>query len=116
MLHLHFEQYDFIQQVLYDICLQHGEGSLGPPIIVCTRPYPECQLYSDEEAMGGRDVQEADMDSAGDSGAGSESSDGGRHVFLRGNKSAAWMFMFCVVAVLTLFELKNQNTSCQNFC
>uniref|UniRef100_A0A8C1FWY3 RAB11 family interacting protein 4 (class II) a n=2 Tax=Cyprinus carpio TaxID=7962 RepID=A0A8C1FWY3_CYPCA len=76
--------------------LQHGEGSLGPPIIVCTRPYPECQLYSDEEAMGGRDMQEADMDSAGDSGAGSESSEGGRHdekeeglggLFLRGNKS-----------------------------
>uniref|UniRef100_A0A8C2GYN1 RAB11 family interacting protein 4 (class II) a n=1 Tax=Cyprinus carpio TaxID=7962 RepID=A0A8C2GYN1_CYPCA len=73
---------------------EHGEGSLGPPIIVCTRPYPECQLYSDEEAMGGRDMQEADMDSAGDSGAGSESSEGGRHdekeeglggLFLRGN-------------------------------
>ncbi|KTG42030.1 hypothetical protein cypCar_00020312, partial [Cyprinus carpio] len=76
--------------------LQHGEGSLGPPIIVCTRPYPECQLYSDEEAMGGRDMQEADMDSAGDSGAGSESSEGGRHdekeeglggLFLRGNNA-----------------------------
>ncbi|KAK7167909.1 hypothetical protein R3I94_002087 [Phoxinus phoxinus] len=53
----------------------HGEGSLGPPIIVCTRPYPECQLYSDEEGMGGRDAQESDMDS----GAGSESSEGGRH-------------------------------------
>uniref|UniRef100_A0A9J8CCC0 RAB11 family interacting protein 4 (class II) a n=1 Tax=Cyprinus carpio carpio TaxID=630221 RepID=A0A9J8CCC0_CYPCA len=52
----------------------HGEGSLGPPIIVCTRPYP-CQMYSDEEGMVGRDVQEADMDS----GAGSESSEGGRH-------------------------------------
>ncbi len=93
---------------MYDICLQHGEGSLGPPIIVCTRPYPECQLYSDEDAMGGRDVQEADMDSVGDSGAGSESSDGGRHddkggglggLFLRGNKSAAWMFLFFVAPV-----------------
>ncbi|KAK9977854.1 hypothetical protein ABG768_019643 [Culter alburnus] len=73
---------------------QHGEGSLGPPIIVCTRPYPECQLYSDEEGMGGRDAQESDMDSAADSGAGSESSEGGRHedkeeglggLFLHGN-------------------------------
>lgn len=90
-LHLIFEQYDFIEKVFYDICLQHGEGSLGPPIIVCTRPYPECQLYSDEEVMGGRDAQESDMDS----GAGSESSEGGRHedkeeglggLFLRRNK------------------------------
>lgn len=61
------------------IYLQHGDGSLGPPIIVCTRPYPECQLYSDEEGLGGREAQESDMDSAGDSGAGSESSEGGRH-------------------------------------
>lgn len=102
MLHLHliFEQYDFIEQVFCDICFQHGEGSLGPPIIVCTRPYPECQLYSDEEGMGGRDAQESDMDSAADSGAGSESSEGGRHedkeeglggLFLHGNKSASWM-------------------------
>lgn len=102
-MHLIFEQYDFIQQVFCYISLQHGEGSLGPPIIVCTRPYPECQLYSDEEGMGGRDVQESDMDSAGDSGAGSESSEGGRHdkeeglggLFLHGNKSASWMIMFC---------------------
>ncbi|XP_051989001.1 rab11 family-interacting protein 4A-like isoform X1 [Xyrauchen texanus] len=71
----------------------HGEGSLGPPIIVCTRPYTECQLYSDEEGLGGQDAQESDMDSAGDSGAGSESSEGGRHddkeglggLFLPGN-------------------------------
>lgn len=57
--------------------------------------------------MGGRDVQEADMDSVGDSGAGSESSDGGRRddkggldgLFLHGNKSAAWMFLFFVVVV-----------------
>ncbi|XP_051995433.1 rab11 family-interacting protein 4A isoform X2 [Xyrauchen texanus] len=73
----------------------HREGSLGPPIIVCTRPYPACQLYSDEEGLGCRDAQESDMDSAGDSGAGSESSGGGgRHndkeeglggLFLRGN-------------------------------
>ncbi|XP_051989004.1 rab11 family-interacting protein 4A-like isoform X2 [Xyrauchen texanus] len=75
-------------------CLQSkGEGSLGPPIIVCTRPYTECQLYSDEEGLGGQDAQESDMDSAGDSGAGSESSEGGRHddkeglggLFLPGN-------------------------------
>lgn len=48
--------------------------------------------------MGGRDAQESDMDSAADSGAGSESSEGGRHedkeeglggLYLRGNKSAS---------------------------
>ncbi|TRY59590.1 hypothetical protein DNTS_003879 [Danionella cerebrum] len=72
---------------------QHGEDCLGPPIIVCTRPYPDCQLYSDEEVMG-RDPQESDMDSAADSGAGSETSEGARHddkeealgrLFLHGN-------------------------------
>lgn len=65
--------------MFFKIYLQHGDGNLGPPVIVCTRPYPECQLYSDEEGLGGRDAQESDMDSAGDSGAGSESSEGGRH-------------------------------------
>ncbi|XP_062388731.1 rab11 family-interacting protein 4A isoform X1 [Sardina pilchardus] len=58
---------------------QHGEQGLGAPIIMCTRPYPECQLYPQEDGLGGRDSHESDMDSAADSGAGSESSDGGRH-------------------------------------
>uniref|UniRef100_A0A8C2CBK7 RAB11 family interacting protein 4 (class II) a n=1 Tax=Cyprinus carpio TaxID=7962 RepID=A0A8C2CBK7_CYPCA len=100
-------QYDFIQQVFYDIYFQHGEGSLGPPIIVCTRPYP-CQMYSDEEGMVGRDVQEADMDS----GAGSESSEGGRHddkeglggLFLRGNRSMVSSAAASVISVEEQFE------------
>uniref|UniRef100_A0A671M7F7 Rab11 family-interacting protein 4A n=1 Tax=Sinocyclocheilus anshuiensis TaxID=1608454 RepID=A0A671M7F7_9TELE len=88
-------------------------GSLGPPVIVCTRPYPECQLYSDEEAMGGRDVQEADMDSAGDSRAGSESSEGGRHddkeeglggLFLRGNRSACGQMVSSAAASVISVE------------
>uniref|UniRef100_A0A671R3S5 Rab11 family-interacting protein 4A-like n=1 Tax=Sinocyclocheilus anshuiensis TaxID=1608454 RepID=A0A671R3S5_9TELE len=90
---------------------QHGEGSLGPPIIVCTRPYPECQLYSDEEGMVGRDVQESDMDSAGDSGAGSESSEGGRHddkeglgeLLLRGN-SCGQMVSSAAASVVSVEE------------
>ena len=78
------------------LSLQHGEQGLGAPIIMCTRPYPECQLYPQEDGLGGRDAHESDMDSAADSGAGSESSDGGRHddkdeglggLFLPGNKS-----------------------------
>uniref|UniRef100_A0A9J8CKZ6 RAB11 family interacting protein 4 (class II) a n=1 Tax=Cyprinus carpio carpio TaxID=630221 RepID=A0A9J8CKZ6_CYPCA len=85
---------------------QHGEGSLGPPIIVCTRPYP-CQMYSDEEGMVGRDVQEADMDS----GAGSESSEGGRHddkeglggLFLRGN-SCGQMVSSAAASVISVEE------------
>lgn len=53
---------------------QHGSAGLGPPVIMCTEPYPECPLYSGEGPTG-RDSHESDMDS----GAASETSDGGRH-------------------------------------
>ncbi|XP_055048927.2 rab11 family-interacting protein 4A [Misgurnus anguillicaudatus] len=91
---------------------QHGNGGAGPPVIVCTRPYPECQLYSDEEGLGGRDAQESDMDSGGDSGAGSESSEGGRHddkeegmggLFLHGN-SCGQMVLSAAASVISVEE------------
>uniref|UniRef100_A0A8B9HNF5 RAB11 family interacting protein 4 (class II) a n=1 Tax=Astyanax mexicanus TaxID=7994 RepID=A0A8B9HNF5_ASTMX len=69
----------------------HGSAGLGPPVIMCTEPYPECPLYPGEGPTG-RDTHESDMDS----GAASETSDGGRHddkeeglggLFLPGNNS-----------------------------
>ncbi|XP_042578613.1 rab11 family-interacting protein 4A isoform X2 [Cyprinus carpio] len=64
-------------------------------------------MYSDEEGMVGRDVQEADMDS----GAGSESSEGGRHddkeglggLFLRGN-SCGQMVSSAAASVISVEE------------
>ncbi|XP_036446055.1 rab11 family-interacting protein 4A [Colossoma macropomum] len=53
---------------------QHGSAGLGPPLIMCTQPYPECPLYPGEGPTG-RDTHESDMDS----GAASETSEGGRH-------------------------------------
>ncbi|KAJ8404214.1 hypothetical protein AAFF_G00339870 [Aldrovandia affinis] len=55
---------------------QGGEAGLVRPVIVCTRPFPECPLYpeEEEEGLGGRDAQESDMDSA----PGSETSEGGQ--------------------------------------
>ncbi|XP_067088907.1 rab11 family-interacting protein 4A [Osmerus mordax] len=52
----------------------HGEARLGPPpVIMCTRPYPDCSAFR----ASGRDA-ECDMDSAAENGTGSDSSDGGR--------------------------------------
>ena len=56
------------------VCAQHGEARRGPPpVIMCTRPYPDCSVFR----ASGRDA-ECDMDSAAENGAGSDSSDGGR--------------------------------------
>uniref|UniRef100_A0AAY4AU55 Rab11 family-interacting protein 4A n=1 Tax=Denticeps clupeoides TaxID=299321 RepID=A0AAY4AU55_9TELE len=76
-----------LQVYILLLSLQHGEPGLGPPIIMCTRPYPDCQLY--EDSLSGRDIHESDMDSAG------SETDGCRHddkeeglggLFLPGNK------------------------------
>uniref|UniRef100_A0A8K9WMK6 RAB11 family interacting protein 4 (class II) a n=1 Tax=Oncorhynchus mykiss TaxID=8022 RepID=A0A8K9WMK6_ONCMY len=48
---------------------QNGEARLGPPIIMCTRPYPDCSVEQGECC---------DMDSTNESGVGSDTSDGGR--------------------------------------
>ncbi|XP_042169986.1 rab11 family-interacting protein 4A-like isoform X1 [Oncorhynchus tshawytscha] len=47
----------------------NGEARLGPPIIMCTRPYPDCSVEQGECC---------DMDSTNESGVGSDTSDGGR--------------------------------------
>nr|XP_020463987.1 rab11 family-interacting protein 4A-like [Monopterus albus] len=39
---------------------QNGETKLGPPLIMCTRPYPECSVYSEGCGADG----ECDMDSS----------------------------------------------------
>ncbi|XP_061079040.1 rab11 family-interacting protein 4A-like isoform X2 [Conger conger] len=54
---------------------QDGVGGLVRPQVMCSRPYPECRLYPEEEGPAGRDrdSHESDMDSA----PGSDSSDGG---------------------------------------
>ncbi|XP_030646601.1 rab11 family-interacting protein 4A isoform X2 [Chanos chanos] len=52
---------------------QHGETGLGPPVIMCTRPYSDCPLYPEEDGLAGRDAHESDMDSAVDSGVASDS-------------------------------------------
>ncbi|KAI1884093.1 hypothetical protein AGOR_G00222840 [Albula goreensis] len=52
---------------------QGGEAGLVQPVIMCTRPYPDCQLYPEED-LSGRDPQESDMDST----PGSDASDGGQ--------------------------------------
>ncbi|KAG7491647.1 hypothetical protein MATL_G00005930 [Megalops atlanticus] len=57
---------------------QRGEEGLGRPIIMCTRPYPTCHLFPDEEGLTGRDARESDMDSAVESVPGSETSEGGK--------------------------------------
>uniref|UniRef100_A0A8C9VX48 RAB11 family interacting protein 4 (class II) b n=1 Tax=Scleropages formosus TaxID=113540 RepID=A0A8C9VX48_SCLFO len=63
---------DFCQGVL------HCEQGLDRPLIMCTRPYPNCTLLPEEESPGGRDGAESDLDSAVDSAPGSDTSEGGR--------------------------------------
>ncbi|KAM4634634.1 rab11 family-interacting protein 4A isoform 2-T2 [Polymixia lowei] len=54
---------------------QNGEARLAPPIIMCTRPYPECSVY--QQGGGGGDG-ECDMDSSAENGNGMNLSDTGR--------------------------------------
>ncbi|XP_070778626.1 rab11 family-interacting protein 4A-like [Enoplosus armatus] len=51
---------------------QNGEAKLGPPIIMCTRSYPECSAYGGEGC--GADG-ECDMDSSAENGNGLDSLD-----------------------------------------
>ncbi|KAG9350443.1 hypothetical protein JZ751_026805 [Albula glossodonta] len=78
------------------INLTRGEEGVERPIIMCTRPYPTCHLFPEEEGSTGREAQESDMDSAVESAPGSETSEGGRPsdkdeglggLFLPGDKS-----------------------------
>ncbi|XP_018617493.1 rab11 family-interacting protein 4B isoform X2 [Scleropages formosus] len=57
---------------------RHCEQGLDRPLIMCTRPYPNCTLLPEEESPGGRDGAESDLDSAVDSAPGSDTSEGGR--------------------------------------
>ncbi|XP_068433964.1 rab11 family-interacting protein 4A isoform X2 [Clinocottus analis] len=50
---------------------QNGEAKLGPPIIMCTRSYPECNAYSEGCGADG----ECDMDSSAENGNGCDSLD-----------------------------------------
>ncbi|TKS92350.1 Rab11 family-interacting protein 4A [Collichthys lucidus] len=50
---------------------QNGEAKLGPPIIMCTRSYPECSAYGEGCGADG----ECDMDSSGENGNSSDSLD-----------------------------------------
>ncbi|KAM9345930.1 rab11 family-interacting protein 4A [Symphorus nematophorus] len=50
---------------------QNGEAKLGPPIIMYTRPYPECSVYGEGCAADG----ECDMDSSTENGNSSDSLD-----------------------------------------
>ncbi|XP_036408650.1 rab11 family-interacting protein 4A-like isoform X4 [Megalops cyprinoides] len=76
------------------------EAGVGRPVIVCTRPYPDCQLYPEEAGLNNSAALEADMDSVVDSAPGSDTSDGGRPdskeevlggLFLPGNDSGHLM-------------------------
>ncbi|XP_036408648.1 rab11 family-interacting protein 4A-like isoform X2 [Megalops cyprinoides] len=79
---------------------QGMEAGVGRPVIVCTRPYPDCQLYPEEAGLNNSAALEADMDSVVDSAPGSDTSDGGRPdskeevlggLFLPGNDSGHLM-------------------------
>uniref|UniRef100_A0A671U4B6 RAB11 family interacting protein 4 (class II) a n=1 Tax=Sparus aurata TaxID=8175 RepID=A0A671U4B6_SPAAU len=61
--------------VYFVICLQNGEAKLGPPIIMCTRSYPECNVYGEGCGADG----ECDMDSSTENGNSSDSLDPTRH-------------------------------------
>uniref|UniRef100_A0A3B4CBY8 FIP-RBD domain-containing protein n=1 Tax=Pygocentrus nattereri TaxID=42514 RepID=A0A3B4CBY8_PYGNA len=87
---------------------QHGSAGLTPPLIMCTQPYVECPLYPGESPTG-RDTHESDMDS----GAASETSEGGRHddkeeslggLFLPGNKSLVPSATASVISAEEQFE------------
>ncbi|XP_015211519.1 rab11 family-interacting protein 4A isoform X2 [Lepisosteus oculatus] len=78
---------------------QRAEEGLGQPIVVCPQPYPDCELFPDEDGMmlAQRDAHESDMDSAIESTPGSELLEGGRPedkeeglggLFLAADKSA----------------------------
>ncbi len=51
--------------------MQNGEAKLGPPIIMCTRSYPECSVYGEGCGADG----ECDMDSSTENGNSSDSLD-----------------------------------------
>lgn len=55
--------------------VQNGEAKLGPPIIMCTRSYPECSVYGE----GGGADGECDMDSSTENASSSDSLDPTRH-------------------------------------
>ncbi|XP_075936147.1 rab11 family-interacting protein 4A isoform X1 [Anarhichas minor] len=65
---------------------QNGEAKLGPPIIMCTRSYPECSVYGEGCGPDG----ECDMDSSAENGNGSDSlHPTRRHGHLIGSASAS---------------------------
>lgn len=51
--------------------MQNGEAKLGPPIIMCSRAYPECSAYGEGCGADG----ECDMDSSAENGNSSDSLD-----------------------------------------
>ncbi|XP_028254686.1 rab11 family-interacting protein 4A-like [Parambassis ranga] len=62
---------------------QNGEAKLGPPIVMCTRSYPECSAYSEGCSADG----ECDMDSSAENGNSSDSLGPRRHLI--GSASAS---------------------------
>ncbi|KAM7372581.1 hypothetical protein PAMP_009739 [Pampus punctatissimus] len=68
---------------------QNGESKLGPPIIMCTRSYPECSVYGEGCGADG----ECDMDSSTENTNNSDSLDPTRQD--RSGKTISMYFLLC---------------------